>query len=1236
MLEIFKKDVPVGSEVKVYLISGENVLGTLEEVGSSYILIDSGGVKKRLFQAFIGGWDIVSKNNKTESPAVSSPTTPILAKVQKLATSLSNDEQSYFFSPNARIISADKKNILVHVAEDDTTYYVQYKLVASEELIKDINELYLSGNDSHNTTIPVYVGLYKSKARSYVNIILQPGTMQEYISILSKLFSSEGDSSMRAKNLTYILWKGCSTKQSKAHIRSLSTALKGSVDKDPLAELDAEIISLQEQGKDVVLLLTRKAHFLSSQNRHKDAISAYINLIEKLKNTDGASVQSISHNYTQLALLQLKINDINGARDSLNHAIQYNPSNTQAKSVLHKLDKSGAIDSHVIKTLGPTSRQLSDFIDSVLIDDMSRHEFSDPEAASQSDRISVTVAERLLMQAESDVTITSYLESAKAYWLAKVSDETDKSNYAKALYGYVDLKTRSIFNALAKSHSTYSTAEIIKLVDSAYCYYVSAINLSSIIGSGWTAHFRDYLRMRIFCFAVSELGLSVANFFDTSIDDFVLNNNLQEHSAFLLECSEVLISIGAKCPVVKDSLYSENGKSIALIFSLINSLPNVSDFYKNLLPSNLRRQISLYTSAESVFTQCIIFREKKLASYLVRVKYIKDRSVNLLFEESIAPAFKRLRKSTKYLTATDYDLGGKVESLIKALPVFKSRTSEEKYILIPSIRAQITNLLDYVNEISSYFCSDLLRELLRSLLKSKNLSVKQTSAFYNELFAETDGDIVENNGILQVPVSISNLGKSTVDRIKAIVSFGDAENDRYEYTNKKNIAPGESVTIFLDIPHKNEEGIYDYTIELSALIMSLWSSPKEFHLTASFSSEISFSTRDIPWNFQAKEMRVEMFKGRAIDIQNLISTFDSNDRSRIPVVFGLTRTGKSSILLNLKNALKGKETEIHGEIKRILPIYIDLGALKNHYKDHESFLSQIWLNCFEEFALENYGPEYQWDSFAQILECAQNNKIYPVFMLDEFSWIRSVIEIEGNEFLKSLREYAIDQKAGFIYAGTYDILDIIRDPVLNPSGAFMTMDEYKIYNIKESSDAEDLIRVMEPKLRFTNTAVNLIHEYSGDVPYWIQLICYHCAYYAIANNRSVIGTRELEEVVKGIIGEDNVKGVQKISDIIFEQQQILQSDPKETNSLLYSIAYLMKDIANKEGVSWSRLKEFWAENEYTPNMEAIVKAKDRLEERLCLLSKEADDTRIYRFSVGLFRRWCARKDVFSELDKIKN
>ena len=1158
--------------------------------------------------------------------------------VNRFIGSLSDDESSFIFAPNARIISADKKNVLIRTNDDGSSFSVPYKYIASKGVLADVERLLLSDEDSQSTSIPVFVGFYsKDKVHVYPNIVLGPGTMQEYCNLLAELVKPSSTHGFLARNLSFILWKGCSSKKSRDELKALQTAFKGTGEKDFLSDINDQINNAAERGQDINPLLLRKAHWLTSKNRYHEAIDAYVTLIESLQNKEGSSSQSISHNYTQLALMQMKINDIESARASIRSALEYNAENSMAHSLMNKLDSPEGADSVEIEGIPTPASKIHDFTDSVLLDDLSRHVFADPEALSNSDSMTIIVAERLLSQAESEESQEAYLEAAKAYSLVKVAEEEDITNYAKAMYGYASSRSKVLYNFLINKNHILSDADQVKIIDGAYCYFVSAINFGGLLGYSWSTHFRDYLRMRIFDFARRN-SKNANSIFELPLDEYIEQNYLQEDSDFLLECSEVLISIGARCPIVKFNLHGDSGKSLSTIIDLLNGLTDKEQFCKRLSQKNKLTHIKFSGSAEQFIAQFIDHRVKKLANLKTRINFIKNKSTEALFEANIAPAFKRLRRSSTFLTATDQELSIEAERTMATLSIFKSRTPDERRILAPSVKAEISNNLDQINGYSSYLCSDLLRDLWNRILKSKYLSVNEaSSALRSELTVTSDGNIISNNtGGRVIPISIMNEGRSTIDKYKAIVVFSEMKDNRNVYEGKR-LAPGEAVTVFIEVPEAiTSLSTYDYSVELSGLIINTWSSSKEFNLTASNAHEVSFKESEIKWNFQAKEVRQGMFKGRDSDIEMLINTFTTNERSRIPIVFGLTRTGKSSILLNLKTSLSGKSTVINGLNYTIVPVYIDLSTMKSQYRDHESFMLQLCIKCNDDFS--KYGIDIAsdtWTSMSEIIEFVHSMNFYPVFMLDEFSWITSVIEIEGNDFLKSIREYAIEQKAGFIYAGTYDILDIIRNPELNPSGTFMNIDEYKIYNIKNPKEAESLMRVMEPQLQFTTPAINAIHEYSGDVPYWIQLICYHCAHYAINNNRPVVGSKELEDVIKGILGEANCKGVNRISDIIFEQQQILHSDPKETKALLFSIAYLMKDKSNKEGVSWSRLKEFWAENEYTPNMESIVKSKERLEDRLSLLSNEIDGTRVYRFSVGLFRRWCAKKDVFSEFDKTK-
>lgn len=1253
MLDLLKNDAEIGSHINIFLLSGEQLSGTLEEIGSNYILLNIDNSRKRIFEAFIGGWDISMPENIVEStPAIQTNYTKDDAAncqtIKNILSVLSPVELTYFFAPNASIISADKKNVLIHMSQEDVSYYVPYKFIASQGLISEINEMFMSGEDSNSTSIPVYVGLYtKDKQHAYPNIVLEPGTMQEYVDLLSNTLLNSNEQNFLAKNLTFILWRGCSNSRSKEATKQLRQFIltRGSsnhkeiiYEKDFLSRLDSEIEAYDKEGKDYTPLLVRKAQWLSSKNRYEDAIQAYNDLIDRLKTLGDSSSQNISHNYTQLALLQLKIDKPEDARLSFNEALKYNPSNDVARRSLRKLDSPGLHGSDVHIEHRTRKYDFPEIIDSVLQDDMDRHSFVDPEASMSNGNISITLADRLLAQAESDDTPNSYLEAAKAYSKTGVLDESEGFNFAKALCGYATLKSKALFNAAA--NSSYKDNGLLRLVDSSFCYFASAINLCSYLGLGWTAYFRDYLRMRVFCLAQNKLHIDTSSFFDNHLEDFIALNKLDDNVDLLVECSEVVISLGSRCPVVLDSLYGDYGKSIATIINLISSFPRKVEFYNRLNIKNKCTHIVPQSTTENMLVQYIEQRIKQLDKLQTRINFIKNKSAEALFEENVVKAFNRLRKSSAYLTETEYSLTQKAVSLIKSLPIFKSRTPEERQILVHSLKNEITANLKTTSDMSSYLSSELLNELWQKLLASKYLAISAKSTVFTPLIATSDGNIIQNtNGTYQIPITIKNSGQVTIDNFSAVATFTEGTQKFQHDYNGKRLYPGDDIALFIDIPNViSDLKIYDYKIQLRGFNMNSWLAPREFNLTASHAADITFIEKDIKWNFQGKETREEMFKGRKSEIDKLVETFTSIDRRKIPVVFGLTRTGKSSILLNLKSILKGYEILIDGLPKNILPIYVDLSTITSLLKDHDSFIRQFWVKC--TYDLDSVGLKYDAfrpKSLEDIIDFVNENGMYPLFMFDEFTYVRKIIEVEGNEFLKTIREYAIDQRAGFIYAGTYDILDIIRDSNLNPAGAFMNIDEYKIYSIHDPLDAESLIRVMEPNLCFTQSAIESIHMYSGDVPYWIQVICHYCAKYAIKYKRPVIGTKELDDVVQGILGEKKVDGVIGMSDLQFEQQQILGgSDPKETKSLLFSIAYLMKDASNQNGVSWTRLKEFWLENSYNPDMQSIVTAKERLEDRLCILSSDVDGTSLYRFSVGLFRRWCARKDVFSELDKTNN
>ena len=174
--------------------------------------------------------------------------------------------------------------------------------------------------------------------------------------------------------------------------------------------------------------------------------------------------------------------------------------------------------------------------------------------------------------------------------------------------------------------------------------------------------------------------------------------------------------------------------------------------------------------------------------------------------------------------------------------------------------------------------------------------------------------------------------------------------------------------------------------------------------------------------------------------------------------------------------------------------------------------------------------------------------------------------------------------------------------------------------------AEELINMMHGKLDFSPAAIREIHRLTGDVPFWIQKLCFNCALFAVKNNKPDIGVQDLEAVVCKMTGESN-KTSYNLSDIpslnegTFKNTQVLETDTAEMKIVLTSIAHLMKEPILSSGVTYDDVKALWADKDTDIVNYNIIDAIDLLCERKTLVFEDIDNSRFYKFSIDLFRRW---------------
>ncbi len=274
------------------------------------------------------------------------------------------------------------------------------------------------------------------------------------------------------------------------------------------------------------------------------------------------------------------------------------------------------------------------------------------------------------------------------------------------------------------------------------------------------------------------------------------------------------------------------------------------------------------------------------------------------------------------------------------------------------------------------------------------------------------------------------------------------------------------------------------------------------------------------------------------------------------------------------------------------------------------------------------GENVRAKDFKLILEYLNVINVYPIFFIDEFSFIKTLIDdgTINSAFLHSLRQFSLNELASFVFAGTYDIKTLIRDERYGITGQLVNAIEEQINDINEDA-AEELIEVIDDKLSFTPEAIEHIKFLSGRVPYFIQIICKYCGYYASENKRRVIGFPEVEKVIKILIGENPSSSkslVKKLPENIFQNNQFSPTDPKEVAVLISSIVYFNKNrVTDPRGVGFNELQKLWSDTKISAFRPMLADAINLLKEKKIIIQEEDEGIPVYKLSVDLFRRWWA-------------
>lgn len=1295
MFDIFKQDIKIGDKVKLYLTTGKEPEGIVINIGDNFVLLQADDkTKNRFFDKLIGGWDVIQTNTNVIEINDSKLTTGkqiinkdlLLEKVTALKAFIKSSD--YTLSPNANITEA-KGTTCIASNNEFTKILILNSKIVDPELIKEIEEFQPGG------IIPVTIQYYiKDEKNVMATVVVKPKTITSYVELLKTLIIQEDYG--KANLLTYLLKavikgynkdfgfiikelkKVASTfktqpltkiniqhpenKEDKKVFKNvekeINELIRQSKFEYALSQIEKELKSDKIEDKYKSSLLLKKAQIYSSIGNPDASENAYQELVifnEKI----GSPKNNLSHLYTELARLQsLKIEKQKDALTSIKKALSYNPFNNYALNLLKQFEgkdlkrgieitDSENIDEHLLIEADDDSTSISRMIDL----DIKEHKYTHPEIIKLGGKPTAYNAKLILIEAkktkEGDLSerYPIYLEAAKAFSELNVGSY-DLQDYLEAIAFYAMLKGNSLFINFRNKifNNEVDIIKLKRLSDSACSYYLESLNLlSNIEPKLLLVILSNYLKLNICLYHIeNKTSIDINTVFKGQFSD-IFSSCLENQNENIEKIAySTILSVGASSinawnkltliPKGTSRLYGEfgNEKKRFRIYKLINDLEK-TNFSENLSPSEFLKK---------TFNQ----RKQKKES----LSEILSKILNIDFEpygiQEFITKFKELEDFERFFTSTDIEIKNEVINILSIFKPYLNRNQAERTNLLIQTRSIIEKRIIFINENTTFYGRSYFYGLISKWKKEiDKLLEEKISQSYPILKPVIDPPYyIMTEGAISLPLLIKNNGEATSEGFYMHIVY---ESTVYEnsleniFESNTEIASEGRVQVDIEIPKDllEESKAIELKLEISPIYQKKRLPATKFEFTIEEEPDSTLTYEDIPWR-DGPIPPEHLFKGRKKLIADLAQHYLSTEKDKPYILYGLTRTGKSSILKYLSENLNGDTFFSQGIEKRVLTFFWDFSQVDSYDKQ-----SDVWEYLFYEqlcLKLEKYSSEYNLNinsfqnienrvkvkDFKIVLDYLKTKNLYPIFFVDEFSFVKSLIDKQqiNAAFLHTLRQYSLDGLASFIFAGTYDIKALIKDPKYGITGQLVHAIDEQINEINDAA-AEELIEVINDKLSFTPEAISHIMFLSGNVPYFIQIICKNCGYYACENKRRYIGYPELEKVVRILIGQEPSYSnslVKKLPENTFQNNQYSPADPKEVSVLISSLAHFNKDkINDPRGISFAELQKLWADKKINAFRQKLAETIQLLKDKKILIQEEDEGMPVYKLSVDLFRRW---------------
>lgn len=1293
MFDIFKQDIKIGDKVKLYLTTGKEPVGIVISIGENFVLLQANDqTQNRFFDKLIGGWEVISKINtealeeKSRNIEKKSQEKEILEVAKSLRQKL--DKVDEFIKPNANIIDV-RGTTCVAANHEHSKILVPNSKIYQTDLQNELEAFEIG------SIIPVVVVYYSRVGKDAIcNSIAKPQNLSAFANELVTYIEKEDFE--KASLCLFIItanlvkkypeigvlirfFKSLNKKQGKIEIKTIdikspenpenrkafkqiekriNDLIRQQKYEDALKSIDEELNQNTIDNKYKSSLLLKKAQIYSSLNNPTLSENSYQELI-RFNELIKSPANNLSHLYTELARLQAQNLDKQSlALSSVKKALSLNSNNNFAINLLRqfegktvKVDQpttNKEADEHLLIETDDDTTAISKMIDI----DIKEHKYTHPDIIRNGGKPTAFVAKAILDEAKNARGVDMseryplYLEAAKAFSELNIGSY-DLQDYLESVAYYSMLKGNSLFLQFRNSIVSASASDIhfTRLSDSACSYYIESLNLLSNIDSKLLVTIlSNYLKLKLAVYHIekgSEIDfneLFKGNFATVFKDCIKTRNKEIEAIAY-----KVIVDCGASSINAWNNLYYHpNGTKV--LYGDFSSSSRTKEIY-SLINHNEESNINIELKPGEFLKNIFLNRRHAVKNFVESLNNVLNIEIEPHSLPQLVNEWSVIKGFNKFLSSTDLEVKNEIDKIIELLKPYLNRAERERLNILIQSRSIIEKQLRFINENTTFYGRTFFFGLLSKWKKEIDaLLEEKVTQSYPQLEISIDPPYyIVTNDEITAPIIIKNNGEATAEGFELNIHCeSTVYEDSIDIPYKSDIeipSGGKIETSFVIAPNllKDSRAV-EIRIDISPVYQKKILSASRFEFTIEEEPKSILTYEDIPWR-DGPIPSEQLFKGRKKLIADLAQHYLSVEKDKPYILYGLTRTGKSSILEYLKKYIEGDTFTKKGKEILVLTFSWDLSEAASFKRASDFWNYILYQQTFEE--LEKFASKYKLDitglkigesvrakDFKLILEYLNSINVYPIFFVDEFSFIKTLIDdgTINSAFLHSLRQFSLNELASFVFAGTYDIKTLIRDEKYGITGQLVNAIEEQINDINDDA-AEELIEVIDDKLSFTPEAIEHIKFLSGRVPYFIQIICKYCGYYASENKRRVIGFPEVEKVIKILIGENPSSSkslVKKLPENIFQNNQFSPTDPKEVAVLISSIVHFNKNrVTDPRGVGFNELQKLWSDTKISAFRPMLADAINLLKEKKIIIQQEDEGIPVYKLSVDLFRRWWA-------------